>query len=87
MPGHMILLNLLGGIALLVWGTSMVRTGVLRTFGTDLRRILAAATDGRSAPPRPASAPPPRCRAPPPPPCCSRPSPPAASSRSRLRSR
>jgi phosphate:Na+ symporter len=46
MAGHMILLNLLGGIALLIWGTSMVRTGVLRTFGGQFRRILGAATEG-----------------------------------------
>jgi phosphate:Na+ symporter len=42
----MILLNLIGGIALLLWGTSMVKTGVLRTFGGALRRMLAMATAG-----------------------------------------
>jgi phosphate:Na+ symporter len=42
----MILLNLLGGIALLLWGASMVKTGVLRAFGGSLRRLLAAATAG-----------------------------------------
>lgn len=47
MAGHTILLNLLGGIALLIWGTSMVRTGVMRSFGSDLRRLLAAATANR----------------------------------------
>ena len=36
------LLNLLAAIALLVWGTHIVRTGVLRVFGENLRRILAA---------------------------------------------
>ena len=30
------LLNLLAAIALLVWGTHTVRTGVLRVFGSDL---------------------------------------------------
>lgn len=34
------LLNLLAAIALLVWGTQLVRTGVLRVFGANLRRIL-----------------------------------------------
>src|SRR5437899_675402 len=34
------LLNLLAAIALLVWGTHLVRTGVLRVFGANLRRIL-----------------------------------------------
>ena len=35
------LLNLLAAIALLVWGSYMVRTGVLRAFGGGLRGILA----------------------------------------------
>jgi len=34
------LLNLLAAIALLVWGTHLVRTGVLRVFGGNLRRFL-----------------------------------------------
>lgn len=46
MPGHMILVNLIGGIALLLWGTSMVRTAMLRTFGARLRSVLGAATAG-----------------------------------------
>ena len=36
------LLNLLAAIALLVWGTHIVRTGILRVFGGDLQRVLAA---------------------------------------------
>jgi phosphate:Na+ symporter len=35
------LLNLLAAIALLVWGTQIVRTGILRVFGENLRHILA----------------------------------------------
>ncbi len=35
------LLNLLAAIALLVWGTHIVRTGVLRVFGENLRQVLA----------------------------------------------
>lgn len=35
------LLNLLAAIALLVWGTHIVRTGMLRVFGENLRGILA----------------------------------------------
>ncbi|WP_137894375.1 Na/Pi cotransporter family protein [Ramlibacter sp. 2FC] len=35
------LLNLLSAIALLVWGIHLVRTGVLRLFGANLRRLLA----------------------------------------------
>ncbi|GAA4347707.1 sodium-dependent inorganic phosphate transporter [Variovorax defluvii] len=33
-------MNLLAAIALLVWGTHLVRTGVLRVFGASLRKIL-----------------------------------------------
>ncbi|MBK5145314.1 Na/Pi cotransporter family protein [Budviciaceae bacterium BWR-B9] len=36
------LLHLLSSVALLVWGTHIVRTGVMRVFGSDLRRILSA---------------------------------------------
>ena len=35
-----LLLNLLAGVALLVWGTHIVRTGILRLYGADLRRVL-----------------------------------------------
>ncbi len=41
------LLNLLAAIALLVWGTHMVRTGMLRVFGENLRRVLAASFANR----------------------------------------
>jgi phosphate:Na+ symporter len=34
------LLNLLGAVALLLWGMRMVRTGVTRAFGGDLRPVL-----------------------------------------------
>ena len=44
MAGHALLLNLLGGIALLVWATRMVRTGVLRAFGERFRLAVARAT-------------------------------------------
>ena len=36
------LLNLLAAIALLVFGTHIVRTGMLRVFGENLRHVLAA---------------------------------------------
>lgn len=36
------LLNLFAAIALLIWATQLVRTGVLRLFGESLRRMLAA---------------------------------------------
>jgi phosphate:Na+ symporter len=41
------LLNLLAAIALLVWGTHIVRTGVLRVMGSHLRRVLAHSTSNR----------------------------------------
>ena len=41
------LLNLLAAVALLVWGTQLVRTGVLRVFGANLRRILARSIGNR----------------------------------------
>ena len=41
------LLNLLAAIALLVWGTHIVRTGVLRVLGEDLRRVLQKSVNHR----------------------------------------
>ncbi|MCY1496062.1 sodium-dependent inorganic phosphate (Pi) transporter [compost metagenome] len=35
------LLNLLSAIALLIWGTHIVRTGILRVYGSNLRRLLS----------------------------------------------
>lgn len=43
------LLNLLAAIALLVWGTQIVRSGMLRVFGEKLRNVLAASTRNRFA--------------------------------------
>jgi len=43
------LLNLLAAIALLVWGTHIVRTGMLRVFGENLRRILLTSFSNRFA--------------------------------------
>lgn len=36
------LLHLLSSVALLVWGTHIVRTGIMRVYGANLRRILSA---------------------------------------------
>jgi phosphate:Na+ symporter len=41
------LLNLLAAIALLVWGTHIVRTGMLRVLGEDLRQVLASSFGNR----------------------------------------
>ena len=44
-----ILLNLLAGVALLVWGTHIVRTGILLIWGGDLRRFLRESVSNRYA--------------------------------------
>ena len=43
------LLNLLAAIALLVWGTHLVRTGILRVFGANLRHVLSRSISNRYA--------------------------------------
>ena len=42
-----VLLDLMGGVALLLWGLHMVLTGVLRAFGPHLRRFLGKALGNR----------------------------------------
>lgn len=44
MAGHEILLHIAGGVALLLWSTRMVRTGLLRAFGTELRKVISRST-------------------------------------------
>ncbi|MBQ0132814.1 MAG: Na/Pi cotransporter family protein, partial [Comamonas sp.] len=41
------LLNLLAAIALLVWGTQLVRTGILRVFGANLRQFISRGVSTR----------------------------------------
>ncbi|CDF87095.1 Na/Pi cotransporter family protein [Pseudomonas sp. QL9] len=41
------LLDLLSAVALLVWGTHIVRTGILRVYGANLRRILSRSVQKR----------------------------------------
>src|SRR6266699_2263164 len=45
--GTMVLLDLMGGVALLLWGLHMVHSGILRAFGPDLRLLLAKALNNR----------------------------------------
>ena len=45
--GQVVLLNLVGGVALLLWGLHMVRSGIMRAFGSDLRRYLSTALRNR----------------------------------------
>jgi phosphate:Na+ symporter len=47
--GTLVILDLMGGVALLLWGLHMVRTGILRTFGADLRRLLSRTFGNRYA--------------------------------------
>jgi phosphate:Na+ symporter len=43
----MVLLDLMGGVALLLWGLHMVHSGILRSFGPDLRLLLAKGLNNR----------------------------------------
>jgi phosphate:Na+ symporter len=45
--GTIVLLDLMGGVALLLWGLHMVHSGILRAFGPDLRLLLAKALNNR----------------------------------------
>src|SRR4051812_7061094 len=45
--GSLVLLDLMGGVALLLWGLHMVHSGILRAFGADLRLMLAKALSNR----------------------------------------
>lgn len=47
MSGHEVLLDIAGGVALLLWATRMIRTGILRAYGADLRRVLGRSTRNR----------------------------------------
>jgi phosphate:Na+ symporter len=47
MAGTEVLLTLLGGVGLLLWGVRMVRTGLTRTFGIALRSVLYQASRNR----------------------------------------
>ncbi|HTZ80178.1 MAG TPA: Na/Pi cotransporter family protein [Stellaceae bacterium] len=43
----LILLDLLGGIALLLWGLHMVHSGIMRAFGAEMRRFLSLHLNNR----------------------------------------
>src|ERR1700741_4592813 len=45
--GSMVLLDLMGGVAVLLWGLHMVHSGILRAFGPDLRPLLSKALNDR----------------------------------------
>jgi phosphate:Na+ symporter len=45
--GSTAILDLMGGVALLLWGLHMVHSGVVRAFGAELRRMLGVALRNR----------------------------------------
>ena len=45
--GTLVIVNLLGGIALLLWGVRMVRTGVLRAWGDSLKHFIEVRLSNR----------------------------------------
>ena len=47
MSGSEILISMLGGLALLLWGARMIRTGMMRAFGASLRSAIAYCTSNR----------------------------------------
>ncbi len=47
--GSVVILDMLGGAALLLWGLHMVQSGIIRAFGPNLRRALAGALGNRFA--------------------------------------
>lgn len=47
LPSMLVLLNILSGIALLVWGTYLVRTSILRVYGAQLRKFLSVSVNNR----------------------------------------
>ena len=47
MSGTVVLINMLGGVALLLWGLRMVRTGMTRGFGSNIRKFLGRNLNNR----------------------------------------
>jgi phosphate:Na+ symporter len=48
--GSIAVLDLIGGVALPLWGLRMVRSGIMRAFGSELRRLLSRALSTGSSP-------------------------------------
>src|SRR6201991_3205163 len=45
--GSLVLLDLMGGVALLLWGLHMVRSGIMRAFGAELCHLLSTTLRNR----------------------------------------
>lgn len=48
MNGTLLLINLAGAVGMLLWGTHMISTGILRGFGTPLRGWIGRNLNGRA---------------------------------------
>ncbi len=48
MTGTLTLLHIAGAVALLLWGTHMVTTGLARGFGPELRDLIGRGLKGRA---------------------------------------
>lgn len=49
MSGTRLIVELIGHVVLLLWGARMVQTGIVRAFGSDLRRVLGRGLSNRFA--------------------------------------
>ena len=49
MSATRLLIELIGHVVLLLWGARMVQTGIVRAFGSDLRRLLGMGLNNRFA--------------------------------------
>ncbi len=47
MNGTQVLINLIGGVLLLLWGIRAIRTGVMRGFGSDIRDFMSRLSANR----------------------------------------
>lgn len=47
MSATLLLLNIIGAVALLLWGTRMVRLGFTRAYATSLQQLIAKSTNNR----------------------------------------
>ena len=47
MSGYQVLLNIVGGVALLLWAARLVHTGMMRAYGSELREMLGRHSQNR----------------------------------------
>ena len=51
--GTIVLLDLMGGVALLLWGLHMVQSGILRAFGSGPAPLAGEGARATASPPSP----------------------------------